>query len=118
MEKVGNLKAEHIYVEILVKTTQIIHRHTNTEYLSMNSKAIKKPNKKTKKKSRNEDGCSSISSDEEAAGKDSDGGDIDESDLESDANMINQHAGILNPDGSMTVDPRMMVGIIKEGGAI
>ena len=104
-------------------TMQTTEQSNNEEepavrHLSMNSKAIKKPNKKTKKKSRNEDGCSSISSDEEAAGKDSDGGDIDESDLESDANMINQHVGILNPDGSMTVDQRMMVGIFKEGGAI
>jgi len=32
--------------------------------------------------------------------------------------MINIPGGITHPDGTVTVDPQQMVGIIKEGGAI
>lgn len=83
----------------------------NLPSISINSKPIKKQTatkKAQKKKKPNEDGISSISSDEDA--QDSDGADIDESDFVSDNNG--------RATSQVKVTPEMMVGIIKEGGAV
>lgn len=82
----------------------------NMPSISLNSKPIKKQTTKKaqKKKKPNVDGVSSISSDEDV--QDSDGADIDESDFVSDNNG--------RVTSLVRVTPEMMIGIIKEGGAV
>ena len=82
----------------------------NMPSISLNSKPIKKQTAKKlqKKKKPNVDGVSSISSDEDV--QDSDGADIDESDFVSDNNG--------RVTSLVRVTPEMMIGIIKEGGAV